>query len=363
MNLRHSIFFAALIVAFATVLLMPNASGAATAFLLIFVVGNLLSPQSKRLCVTLTVSEILADVLEAFKTRVPALKMFAHDFSNDRVKYGQTVIAHLPTIPTAYDHVAANGYNGSAQNARDLLTDVPIVINGWKDVPIKIIAADAAQDRSENYLKTIANAGYVLGKAVVDFALTKVLAANFTGVTTEAAANVSKQTLSDVRRGMNLVHALTPRNMLCNSEFFAGLDGDARISSGDYYDQRVGADPFGRLVNCSGFSEIIEYPDFPTNGENLSAFAFDERAIGIATRLPMDSTDLARQLGIPVTYDAQEIVDKETGLAIAAFSWIDPNTHYIYITASVMYGAVAGSQAGAAHALTDDAGWRVRTSA
>jgi hypothetical protein len=324
------------------------------ALLLLFVLGALLmqitGERRGRCAATLTVSEILSDVLMAFKTRVPALDWFAHDFSAEQVKYGQAIIAHLPTLPTAYAHVAANGYNNNAQNARDLLTDVSITMDQWTDVPIKILAADASQDRSQNYLKTISNAGYVLGKTVVDFALGKVLAANFSELTTETIANTNRDTLGKVRLAMNARDAGTPRYMLCNSDFFNALDNDPRIGSKDYHGQLTEEDPFGRLLGVAGFKEIREYPDFPANAENLSAFGFDERAIGIATRLPKDSTDLARQMGLPVTYSAEVIQDPETGLALIGFGWIDSNTHNIYVTASVMYGAVAGNQGGAAGA-------------
>jgi hypothetical protein len=331
-------------------------------WLVTFIGGALLAGQRRpRLCVTLTFTEILADVMMAFKTRVPELRYFGTDMSNDQVKFGQQVIAHLPAVPTAYDHVAASGYSLNAQNARDLLTDVPITINGWKDVPIKITTTDASQDRSKNYLKTISNAGYVLGKAVVDFALGKALAANFSQSTAASAINTSKDTLNKVRVAMNLKKALSPRYMIIGSDAFSALDNDPRISSGDYYGQRIGSDPFGTLYNLAGFTEIREYPEFPTNNENLSALGFDQRAIGIATRVPMDSTDLARELGLPVTYKAEVVQDPETGLAIAGFGWIDSNTHDIYIVSSVMYGAVAGSQGGAAGAILDYAGHRIVT--
>jgi hypothetical protein len=311
---------------------------------------------------TLTVSEILSDVLMAFKQRVPGLRYFATDFSSQEVKFGQQVIAHLPTVPTAYDHVAASGYSNNAQNARDLLSDVPITIDGWKDVPIKILVADATQDRSQNYLKTIGNAGYVLGKAVVDYALGKVVEANFSQETTKSISNTNRDTLGEVRKAMNVRQAGTPRYGLVNSDFFDALDQDARIASRDYHGQQVGGDPFGKLVNVGGFSEIQEYPDFPANSENLSAFFFDSRAIGIATRLPMDSTELAGQLGLPVTYKKEVVTDPETGLTIVGFGWIDNNTHNIYVTSSVMYGAVAGSQGGSAGTKLDYAGHRVVTS-
>ncbi len=308
---------------------------------------------------TLTVSEILSDLLESFKKRVPALNFFATDFSNERATYGQTVISHIPTLPTAYAHVAATGYRNNAQNARDLLTDVPIVMNQWTDVPIKLLHDDVNEDRSRNYLKTIGNAGYVLGKTVCDFALGKVVEANFSEYTTEAIANWGKHTLGKARKAMNLKGAGDQRYCLVNSEVASALDEDPRITSGDYYNQRTEQSPMLHLKNVAGFSDVLEYADFPSNSENLDAFAFDSRAVAIATRLPKDSADLARQLGIPVTFKVDEIQDSETGLAIVAFSEIDQITHNITITASVMYGAVAGSQGGSAGALTDYAGHRI----
>lgn len=310
---------------------------------------------------TLTVSEILSDVLMEFKQRVPALGFFSTDMKNEAVKYGQTVIAHLPTVPTAYAHVVSTGYNTNAQNARDLLTDVPIVINQWTDVPIKISADDASQDRSQNYLKTIGNAGYVLGKAVVDFALGKALEANFTDQTVELAADNDLETLDGIRAEMNVRKAAAPRFGIVNSAVFNSLNADPRIASGDYHGQMTGEDPYGRLVNLAGFKEIIEYAELPGNSENLSGFFFDSRAIAIATRLPSDSTDLAGQLGLPVTYKREVVTDPQTGLSIIGFGWIDANTHEICVTSSVMYGAVAGRQGGSAGTLTDYAGHLLAT--
>lgn len=360
MKLLNLVLFA-VGVSLAAVIAGPSAA----LLLAVFLMGGLLmqitGERQARLCATLTLSEILNDVLQSFKTRLPSLRYFAKDFSAARAKYGQTIIAHLPTLPTAFAHVAASGYSNNAQAARDLLTDVEITMNQWTDVPIKLGHADVEQDRSQNYMKTIGNAGYVLAKTVVDFALTKVTAANFSQKTTQSAVTTTKDTLNTIREAMNNRDAGTPRFGLINSAVFSALDNDARISSGDYYGQRLGADPFGRLFNLTGFSEIQEYPDFPTNAQNLSGVFFDERAIGIATRLPEDSTALARSMGLPITYKEEVIQDPETGLTIVGFAWIDTNTHDIYVVPSVMYGAVAGSQGGAAGAKTDYAGHRLVT--
>lgn len=310
---------------------------------------------------TLTVPEILSDVLDAFKTRTPGLNFFSTDFSSDQAKYGQQVIAHLPQLPTAYDHSAANGYSNNAQNARDLLEDVPITINAWKDVPIKIAATDASSDRSQNYLKTIANAGFVLGKSVVDTALAQVLAANFSDSTTETIANTDKGTLTSVRKQMNVRGTGTPRYGLVNTDFASALGNDQLIASGDYHGQQVTDDPYASYKNIEGFAEIKEYPAFPANGQNLSAFFFDPRAVGIATRLPVDSSSLAAQLGIPSTVRMETIQDPETGLALAGFAWMDDNTHDIFVVTTVMFGVVAGAQGGTAGTKTDYAGHRVVT--
>lgn len=310
---------------------------------------------------TLTVSEILTDMLDAFKQEVPALNYFASDMSAEPVKYGQTVIAHIPTIPTVQTHTAASGYNANAASARDLLTDVPIVINTWKDVPIKIQAADASQDRNKNYVKTIGNSGYALGKAVVDAALATALETNFSQQTVALSADTDYATLQTIRAAMNSKKAGKPRYGIVSSATFNALEADSRIASGDYHGQQTGANPLGRLLNLAGFNEILEYPEMPDNSENLAGFFFDSRAIAIATRLPEDSVNLANEMGIPVTIKREVITDPMSGLSIAGFGYMDTNTHYIYVTASVMFGIVAGKQAGSTGTLTDYAGHLLAT--
>lgn len=341
-----------------------SATGWLLAALAVFIVGNLLgTPVPGRLCVTLTVSEILADVLAAFKKSVPMLRFFSYDQSGAAkpAKYGQTVIAQIPSLPTAYDYVVATGYEANAQNARDLLTDVPIVINQWKHVPFKLMHDDVNEDRSMNYLKAIDNAGYVLAKAVVDYALGKVVAANFTRSTVASIGNTSKDTLNALRIAMNTNGAGAPRYGLVSSAFYGALDADTRIASKDYYGQMIGENPVGSLRGVSGFKEILEYPDLPGNAEYLSGFFFDSRAIAVATRIPEDSTTLANSMGIPVTYKTEVMQDPETGITLVAYSHINQNTHQIHVSITVMYGAVAGAQGGAQDALTDKAGWRIKT--
>lgn len=401
-----------------------------------------LRPQTSRCFVTLTVSEILSDTLEAFKVMLPALRMFSSDMSAERVAFGQEVIAHLPTVPTVFDYTASTGYRTNAQAARDLLTDVPIKINQWKHVPIKLVESDIVGDRSQNYLKTINNSGYALAKAVCDHALGMASRGNFSQSTTASIANTSRDTLGAVRKALNTQKAGSPRFMLASSDFMESLEQDVRITSKDFYGQQTGGQAYAILRNVAGFSEILEYPDFPltavgtftaatsntctlarhpfSNGdrvrvsssttlpaglaaatnyfiisadraagtfelsatsggaavditdtgtgthtiaryEELSAFAGDSRAIGIATRLPLDGAELARTLGIPVNMKMEIVQDEETGLAFCGFGEFNQDTHDVHVTTTVMFGAVAGKQGGSSAALVDYAGHRVVT--
>jgi hypothetical protein len=311
---------------------------------------------------TLTVSRVVTDMVDAFKTQVPALNYFTSDMTAEQVKFGQQIIAHIPTVPTTYAHTASTGYAENAQSARDLLTDVPVTIDQWRHVTIKLLTADVAQDQSQNYLKTIANAGYALGKYVVDYALGKALETNFSQQSLELTDDTDFETLQDIRGDMNGVDAGSPRYGLVNTATFNALETDARVSSRDFYGQRTEANPWGKLVGVSGFNEIIEYPDLPTNSENMAGFFFDSRAITIATRLPNDSVDLAGQMGIPVPLKREVITDPGSGLTLAGFGWLDQVTHNLYVTVSVMFGASAGKQAGSAGTLTDYAGHLLATS-
>lgn len=310
---------------------------------------------------TLTVTEILSDVISAFKLRVPALNYFTTDMTADQVKKDQIVLAHIPTLPTVYSHTAANGYNENAQNARDLLTDVPVTIDQWKHVTIKILHDDATEDRSKNYLKTIDNMGYVLGKTVVDYALGKALETNFSEQTVELSDDTDLETLNTIRGRMNTKGATDPRYGIISTATMNAFNSDPRIASGDYHGQRIAGESIGRLKNIAGFTEIMEYPGLSDNSESLAGFFFDPRAIVIATRLPNDSVDLAGQMGIPVTMKKEVVTDPQSGLSIAGFGWIDQNTHNLYITATVMYGASAGKQTGSAGTLTDYAGHLLAT--
>lgn len=311
---------------------------------------------------TLTNTEILQDVIAAFKVQVPFLFKIAKEFTSEQLKLGQTAIAHISQIPTVSTYDAAKGY-GHADNIQEssgLVEDVSIIIDKHQHVDINITYLNSISDKKEVYQEAIENAAYALAKAVVDDVLAKALAANFSQETVIDAINYDRDTLGGVRKAMNKKGA-NPRNRIgiVNSDAFEALDSDPRIASSDYYGQQTGGSSLGVLRSVAGFGEVFEYPDLPANGESLNGFFFDPRAVCIKTGIPNDITKVAADLGVPSIANFSVETDPESGLSFLSIDHMKPGTFDIVSTVTLMWGVAAGKQAGTAGDKTDYAGHRV----
>ena len=314
---------------------------------------------------TLSTAQILELVMDAFKVRLPFLvSAFATDFSSEKAKMNQTVTARIAGLPTVRDYDATTGYKANAAEASDLLNDVLVTINQHKHVPIKLdfLDSESAVQQINLLEEATMNCGYVLAKSIVDYCLGLVLAANFSQSSTVTVANSDMDMLVTVREAMNGVGANTMgRFGIVSSGVMSVLSTDSRIASGDYHGQRIGEDALGHLVGLEGFANIWEYPDMPDNSENLSSFFGSKEGIVVATRVPKDTSELAKAAGIPQIASFETMTDEDTGLTLLGIKWIEQGTFDVYCTVAVMYGAVAGSQGGSAGDLTDYAGHRIVT--
>ena len=314
---------------------------------------------------TLSTAQILDLVLDAFKVRLPFLvAAFASDFSADRAKLNQTVNARIAGLPTVQDYDGTNGYKTNAADAKSLLTDVPVVINQHKHVPIKLDFLDAASTVSQIKLleESTMNCGYVLAKAIADYCLSLAVAANFSQSTTLTEVNSDLDMLAAIRKGMNIIGANSAgRYGIVNSDVMTTLTTDPRIASSDYHGQKIGGEAYGHLSAIQGFGNIWEYPDMPANAENQTGFFGCRESIVLATRVPSDTNEIAKAAGIPQVASFETMTDEDTGLTLLGIKWIEQGTFDVYCTVAVMYGAVAGKQGGAAGTLTDYAGHRLVT--
>jgi len=333
-----------------------------TYVLLVLATGLLVRPTA-RLCVpTLSVPEILMDVLDAFKASVPWLGAFSTDFSSKTAVKGDTITAHISILPTVQAYDANNGgFKNGATDVTNLLADVPVTMDQFPHVPIKVGWLSQLSSKKPLYKEAIRNYAYVLGKSMVDASLAKFLATNFHYTDAIANANVTLDYIEFVRTKLNLQKAAQlGRFGLCSSDFAAALQNDDRVKSSLFYGQLNGNEGYRHFRNIAGFGNVWEYPDFPTNGENLSAFFGDPRSAVIASRRP-DFSNVAAELGVPQVMQFYPIEDPETGLFMTGVAWQEVGTGDVYVSAAILYGVSAGKQGGANDAITDKAGFRVTT--
>jgi len=306
---------------------------------------------------TLTVPLLLAQTLASFKNRVPQLDMISLDARNDQMKLGQQTLAHVRTLPTAGAY-GANGYFSNANNAMDLLVDVPVTLDQHVHVTQNLTWLATLSDQKIDVV--MEDAAYVLGKAVIDNALAKCVAANITTTEVATVANTNKEILSNIRAKLNVNRAGPIRYGFVNSAVATELDSDPLITSNDQYGQRSGANGYLEWNNLAGFSRIMEYNDLPTAG-NMTGLFFDPRLIAVRTAVPQNGFALAQQLGIPTVANHYVQQDPETGIALLAVTHQQPGTLDMFLTLALVFGSAVGKQGGANLSITDRAGVRLVT--
>jgi len=307
---------------------------------------------------TLTTAEIVADFFEAFRKMVPALRYFTTDFSSAEAKFNQQIIAHVGSLPTAVTH-SASGYFNAPVSARGLLTDVPVTMDTWQDVVLKFAAADLVADRSYKYTRTVNMSAYVLGKAMIDSILAKCIAANLSYSTVCTQANATAAKLRTFTAALNANGAPPIRYGLVNSGFMTGLVADSVVASSFLFGQRQEGAPIMTLTNIQGFAEVTEYSDSAAWPAALNGIFFSDGAIIVASRLPADSVDLARQRGVPVPLAVNTQTDPQSGLTVLALERLNTLTLDLELCFSVMFGSAVGKQGGTAGTVMDPAGFRV----
>ena len=223
---------------------------------------------------TLTSSEILLDVIDAFQKRIPGLNSMGTDFRANSLKLNQTYTAHVPTVPSTEDITSANYAGMTGQTMRSLLTDVPVTVNKHVGCSLKLQHLYSIQDNKQQYQKLIALAGYSMAKSMMDNIITGFTSINFSQHVQFSVANSDSDMLDTITGRMN-TNGCVPegRVMIVNTPVAGTLSADARLSSRDYAGQRVQGSGYRRWENVGGFAEIVEYPDLAntTSGTALTS--------------------------------------------------------------------------------------------
>ncbi len=213
---------------------------------------------------TLSAGTILQKIISAYRTQFPMVDFFSTDFTAEPMRLGQTVTAHIRTLPgvAAYDP-NNGGYENGAIEGRDLLVDLPITVDAHMHAPVKYSHLHLIKDQKRSYEGTVADQAWVLGRTMLQSILAKVSGVNISQQTVEASANVDLETLESINSAMNLNGASSGARVgIVSTAVAQALALDSRIASKDYYGLLTGGRSYRVFHNVAGFQSIYEYPDF-----------------------------------------------------------------------------------------------------
>ena len=318
---------------------------------------------------TLSVNELVADVLDSYKVQFPVISNFARDFSSDSARRGQTITARvLSSIASPSDYDASAGYEGSTTDVGTLTNDINITLDQHKYVSISMDYLDMISTQRDLYGEVASTLANTLGKGLMSAIWDGIVASNFSqnvnrdGTSTNEAHDLTM--LHQVRELMNTNGAsVAGRYGIVNSSVMTTLLTDEKIASGDQYGQLSGANGIGILKNIAGFEAIYEYPDADANGENCVGFFGDRNAINIASRVPSDFQAQASRANAPAIASNTIVQDADTGMPMMALSYQKAGTFDIVATLTHIYGLRfgKGGSGGSAGDLTDFSGVRLVT--
>ena len=222
---------------------------------------------------TLSTTLILQKVLSSYRTLFPMLGRMGTQFDDKPLKLNDTVKAHIRTLPSAANYDGTTGYQLSTNSARSLLTDVPITVDSHKHVPLLFEHLNLIKDQKDVYDQAIADASYVLGKAMIDSVLAKAKGSNISYSQTDTTANSDLDLIEAITTTMNGNGAMpTGRIGLVNSAVAQTIALDTRVMSKNYYGQVTGGSGLRVFQNIGGFEAIYEYPALGSNNAASQTF-------------------------------------------------------------------------------------------
>lgn len=334
-------------------------------FLLGLVSSCMTEPEGCCRAVTLSVPELLAKLMDAFKLETPELfgsGLFARNFSTSTAVLGDKITARISHVPVSGNYDANNGgFAAAQQDVTTLLEDVSIYLNQFSIVTVKLPWLERATSKVRLDDAAIPNLGYAMAN---DF-LGRVLTAARSNVSHFVNVNVNLFSLDTwdgtLRNQLNSQKAAKGgRWALINTALANQLGADDRIRSSLFYNQRNGENGFRSWTNLGGFKVIREWNDI--NRYGLAGLMGDPRLIVCAVRKIEDVSNVADQLGIPKVMEFYPIEDPVTGLSMTGVTWQEAGTGDTYFSVALLAGFGVGNMGGPSGTVVDNAGCQILAS-
>jgi Mu-like prophage I protein len=284
--------------------------------------------------------------LELLKFKFPALVRFTTDFSDQPATYLQTIMTRIVTIPSVVTYSTATGW----ADVVAATTDVPVIINNHKGVPITFNENLLASSMRRLFEEFSEASAYALAKAMVDSLYLNLTDANFTNNTISTSAAFTRNAVVDIGTALELRGVplgLGTRTMLLWPNAFGSVKKDATmvqfstnvpqpsiITEGTQPDTTLG-------ISVDSF-QLYSAPNLPSNNANLIGFAGSKSALCIATRTPNDYTSVLPGASFG---NVQMVTDPDIGITVMQVQYVNHTLGTATSRIALMWGTAPGQTA------------------
>jgi hypothetical protein len=281
--------------------------------------------------------------LELLKFIFPPITRFTTDFSDQPATFNQTIMTRTIAIPTVQTYSTATGWTDAVAQT----TDVPVVINNHKGVPITFNEQLLASTMRRLFDEFSEAAAYALGKNLVDALYANLTDANFTNNTVSTSAAFARATVVDIGTALTLRGVplgLGNRTMLLWPAAFGNLEKDASMIQFATNVPRPdimtgGPTPASAFAIPIEAFDIYSAPNLPSNNANLVGFAGSKSALIIATRMPNDYTSVFPGAS---SGNIQTVTDPDIGMSVMQVQYTNHTLGTATSRIAFMYGTAAG---------------------
>jgi hypothetical protein len=284
--------------------------------------------------------------LELLKFVFPALARFTTDFSDQPANYNQTIMTRIVTIPSVVTYSTATGW----ADVVAATTDVPVVINNHKGIPITFNENLLASTMRRLFDEFSEASAYALAKAMVDSLYANLTDANFTNNSVFASTAVNRSAVVDIGTALTLRGVplgMGKRTMLLWPAAFGNLSKDtSMVQFGTNVPQTnvitEGTQSDGTFPLSVESFVIYTAPNMPSNNANLVGFAGSKSSLVIATRTPNDYTSVLPGASFG---NVQMVTDPDINITVMQVQYVNHTLGTATSRIALMWGTAPGQTA------------------
>lgn len=272
---------------------------------------------------------IAQQALRTLLTKFPLLGRIAHNFSNQALKYGESLVAHVPTAVEAVDFDPNAGYVASGVSQADITTTLNQHIHHTYKV--------TEHERSStdiNLIERYTNvSAHAIGTRIYNALFGLIVADDFEFETVVDPDDFDRSSVIDVGAAMSGRDVLdVGRTMVLNSLLYGELQKDITIVGNNTNpDGRISANV---LPDVHGF-HVSEYSKLPANDETLVGIGVMPEALGVVTSLPaMPEVREGGRMSV--------VTERHSRLSVLLRQWYDWKMGEEYRTLTLMFGVAKG---------------------